>query len=411
MELESTHLLKTSVQQAYDISLPYGNDGNSSNLDWSVLPPTAPRTPIEHGADDKMTHTMSTSRTQKPSTAYLWKAQAAITPVVGTTLEVRVQDVDVYAPADGEALIRFLFSGICGSVSQPCYLCTEFEHSARGSHLTDRRCQDVSFSKGPQPGFPPVNHIPGHEGIGEVIQCPDKPSLVGSIVAIRYLGETCGCCTYCLDGLPTSCPSQLNTPKQLAGTLQRYARLPISCLVPVPEHVLTRYDNKEYAPLCAALCSGSAALSALYAARLTEGSIVVVSGIAGGIGHMVGAMARAVFGAKVIGIDFAYKNEALVLAGAHTHVADRLLPAPASTQGQPWAEFQAALVQVSMQLREGQGTRRAADRLIICANKESAFQHMGDYVCDGGRIVCSGYASPMYRTPTMLLLDVSSVPD
>lgn len=335
-----------------------------TDLGWPILPPTAPATP-------------------PTSTESLCKARAAVTPIIRQSLNVQVQEVDVREPGAGEALVKILFTGICGSVSF---------RQATAKDLTLTLRQDVCFSTGPLPGFPSVNHIPGHEGIGEIVQCLDDPILVRQIVAVRYLGVSCGACTYCLDGLPTSCPNQVNVPKHVTGTLQNYACLPISCLIPVPKEVLGRYQNKEYAPLCAALCSGSAALSAIRAARLTRGSIVVVSGIAGAIGHMVGVMARVVYGAKVIGIDHAWKNKILARSSV-AGVADYLLDAPSNTQGQTWHDFRTALIQVSMQLRDGRGTRRAADRLIICASKEPAFRNMEDYVCDGGRIVCSGYES------------------
>ncbi|KAJ3548887.1 hypothetical protein NM208_g791 [Fusarium decemcellulare] len=286
--------------------------------------------------------------------------RAAITPLVGKSLNMTVHEVKLGSPAANEALIRILYTGICGS--------------------------DVCFSTGPEPGYPTFNNIAGHEGIGEVVACHDA-TLVNQIVGIRYLGATCGICSYCLGGLPTSCPEQLNIPKQAPGTFQEYAIVPVSCLVPLPNQIVR--NTPHLASLCAALCSGSAALMALRAARPSPGSIVVVSGVAGSIGHMVGAMALHIFGARVIGVDHGWKNE--ILATKHDNeFADTLLDAPSSTEGKDWATFIASLIRSCSQLRHAQGTARAADCLIICANKESAFKNMEDYVCDGGRIVCSG---------------------
>ncbi|KAL5610611.1 hypothetical protein FOBRF1_006728 [Fusarium oxysporum] len=290
--------------------------------------------------------------------------RAAITSVVSKALNVAVREVNIRSQAANEALVKILYTGICGS--------------------------DVCFSTGPEPGYPGFDHIAGHEGIGEIVKCQDA-ALVNKIVGIRYLGATCGTCTYCLDGLPTSCPEQLNTPKQISGTFQEYVSVPMSCLMPLPEELQNKTLN--LAPLCAALCSGSAALMALKAARLSPESVVVVNGVAGSIGHMVGAIARRVFGAKVIGVDYGWKNDILT-AEHNREFADMLLEPPSSTSGKEWTGFITSLTQSCIQLRNWKGTARAADCLIICANRESAFRNMEDYVCDGGRIVCSGYVLP-----------------
>lgn len=127
----------------------------------------------------------------------------------------------------------------------------------------------------------------------------------------------------------------------------------------------------------------------LRAASIRARDIVVVSGVAGSIGHLAGAMARGVFGAKVIGVDLKDKCSALRALG-HEHYADILLDAPGSTTGSAWADFSASLLRACAQLRCDGTLARAADALIVCANSPSAFDNMQDYVCDGGRISCVG---------------------
>ncbi|KAK0642337.1 alcohol dehydrogenase [Lasiodiplodia hormozganensis] len=295
-----------------------------------------------------------------------------MTPEMGRTLNLSVHEIPVRPPTSTEAVVKIFSTGLCRS--------------------------DACFSIGPEPGFPKHNHIAGHEGIGQVVQSHD-PSLVGRTVGIRYLGATCGSCAYCLSGLPTSCPGQLNAPKHIAGTFQEYATVPTSCLVALPDGILLS-DPAAASCLCAALCSGSAALTALRAARVRAGSVVVVAGVAGAIGHLAGAMARRVFGARVVGIDLGWKCDLLRQKQHHEQYADVLLDAAAAATGRDWSDFEARLVRACTRLRPDKALARAADAVVVCASSESAFQNLDKYVCDGGRIVCVG-------VPRNLVLSIS----
>ncbi|KAL0253004.1 hypothetical protein SLS55_010675 [Diplodia seriata] len=264
---------------------------------------------------------------------------------------------------------------------------------------------DASFSTGPSAGFPPHDHIAGHEGIGRVVQSYD-PALLGRVVGIRYLGGTCGCCAYCARGLPTSCAAQLNIPKHVGGTFQEYATVPTSCLVALPHESIQDEGAAATttAGLCAALCSGSAALMALRAAGIVDGAgggggggkvVVVVSGVGGAIGHLAGAMARRVFGARVVGVDVGPKCDVLrAMAGldqAGDYYADVLLDAPREATGEAWTDFAAELGKACTALRgDREETPRMADALVVCAGEPDAFRNLDGYVCDGGRIVCVG---------------------
>ncbi|KAF4545247.1 alcohol dehydrogenase [Lasiodiplodia theobromae] len=331
--------------------------------------------------------------TTKSTASGLWlpsTQKAVITPEMGRTLNLSVHEIPVRPPTSTEAVVKIFYTGLCRSVS------SEYQAS---------KCiidvgKDACFSIGPEPGFPKHNHIAGHEGIGQVIQSHD-PSLVGRTVGIRYLGATCGSCAYCLSGLPTSCPGQLNAPKHIAGTFQEYATVPTSCLVALPDGILLSDPAAACGALCAALCSGSAALTALRAARVHAGSIVVVAGVAGAIGHLAGAMARRVFGARVVGIDLGWKCDLLRQKQHHEQYADVLLDAAAAAAtGQEWSDFEARLVRACTRLRPDKALARAADAVVVCASSESAFQNLDKYVCDGGRIVCVG-------VPRNLVLSIS----
>jgi threonine dehydrogenase-like Zn-dependent dehydrogenase len=86
-------------------------------------------------------------------------------------------------------------------------------------------------------GYYPFTGIPGHEFVGEVVEAPDKPELVGK----RVVGEiniVCGACEACRAGRPTHCER-----RTVLGILGRdgvfaeYLSLPLANLHIVPESV------------------------------------------------------------------------------------------------------------------------------------------------------------------------------
>lgn len=188
-------------------------------------------------------------------------------------------------------------------------------------------------------------------------------------------------------GLFTSCPSQLNVPKHITGTFQEYTTVPTSCLVPLP-NVFLRGDV-DLAFCTAALCSGSTALVSVRSAKVGLGDVVIVVGVAGAIGHLTGAIAKQVFGARVIGIDLQSKIDVVRLQD-HGDYSDILLSAPETDSGDAWADFHSMLMQSCEKLRRNHSLQRAAEAVIVASSSFSAFRRLDEYVCDGGRIVCVG---------------------
>lgn len=115
---------------------------------------------------------------------------------------------DVPAPrcALGEALIKVLLAGICG---------------------TDREILK---------GYSGFHGIPGHEFVGIVVEC-DDPQWLGQ----RVVGEiniACGHCSWCAKGLGRHCPHRtvmgiVNRP----GAFAEYVCLPIENLHKVPDEI------------------------------------------------------------------------------------------------------------------------------------------------------------------------------
>ncbi|EXF79129.1 hypothetical protein CFIO01_09526 [Colletotrichum fioriniae PJ7] len=284
---------------------------------------------------------------------------AIVTPKLGPKLNQEVQLVPVQHPGPGEVVVKIAYTGICGS--------------------------DVVFSLGPEDGLRGVNHIAGHEGIGHIVMSNDQ-SLLGKPVAARYLASYCRSCHYCTRGVPESCPKQTTFPRHHNGTFQQYMTAPYTSLMPLPDFIFDETAGLGIGVYTTALCSGTAALRALKAANPVPGDVVIVSGVYGGIGHLAGMMARNVFGAKVVGIDLAWKGKALGSRAAD--VFDEFIAAPVSVSER--MEVVERISDACGRLRTAGETRRGANSLLVTSGDESAFEGLIDYVCDGGSVICVG---------------------
>jgi 2-desacetyl-2-hydroxyethyl bacteriochlorophyllide A dehydrogenase len=120
--------------------------------------------------------------------------------------ELSVRDVETPRPEAGEALIRVRLAGICG---------------------TDRQILA---------GYAGFRGIPGHEFVGEVVEC-EAPDWVGKRV-VGEINVTCGQCDFCHRGLGRHCRARtvmgiINRP----GAFAEYVTLPIANLHQVPDSV------------------------------------------------------------------------------------------------------------------------------------------------------------------------------
>lgn len=120
------------------------------------------------------------------------------------SLAVR-DDLPMPAVTSDEALIRVIMAGICGT--------------------------DLQLLK----GYYPFTGIPGHEFVGEVIEAPAAPHIIGK----RVTGEInipCGYCHVCNMGLPKHCLNrQVLGIKNRNGAFAQYLSLPIGNLHIVPD--------------------------------------------------------------------------------------------------------------------------------------------------------------------------------
>lgn len=151
--------------------------------------------------------------------------------------------------------------------------------------------------------------------------------------------------------------------------------------MPLPSYVFD--ETKNPAVYTAALCSGSAALKALKGANLRVGDVVVVIGIGGQIGYLIGLMAKAVFGARVIGTDMGEKATLSTVVEA----CDIFIPSRAQQSSE---NLNALVAAACDKLRESCTHSHGANAVIAAAGSISSFQNLPVFVCDGGIIVLVG---------------------
>jgi threonine dehydrogenase-like Zn-dependent dehydrogenase len=119
---------------------------------------------------------------------------------------LQLSEVPLPAP-DGEAVVRVVKSGICGT--------------------------DLELIK----GYSKFRGTPGHEFVGIVESAPDSLDLVGKRV-VGEINAGCGVCELCRSGDPRHCPT-----RTVLGIVRRdgahaeYLRLPSRNLFEVPENI------------------------------------------------------------------------------------------------------------------------------------------------------------------------------
>lgn len=93
--------------------------------------------------------------------------------------------------------------------------------------------------------------IPGHQVVGEVIECGPKVGSIkpGDRIGVAWLQATCGQCRFCLTGRENLCESASFTGWDAQGGFADYMVAPEQFIYPIPEG----YEDRQAAPL---LCAG-----------------------------------------------------------------------------------------------------------------------------------------------------------
>jgi alcohol dehydrogenase, propanol-preferring len=190
-----------------------------------------------------------------------------------------IDRLPVPTPGPGQVLIRMEASGVCH---------------------TDLHAADGDWPVKPQPPF-----VPGHEGVGKVVELGAGVSRlqVGDRVGIAWLGSACGTCEFCLSGWETLCERQQDSGYSVNGSFEEYAVANAAYVAKIPAGL----EPLEVAPV---LCAGVTTYKGLKVTDTRPGQWVVVSGV-GGLGHMAVQYAKAM-GLHVAAVDTA--DEKLELA-------------------------------------------------------------------------------------------------
>lgn len=141
-------------------------------------------------------------------------------------------------------------------------------------------------------GYKDFHGIPGHEFIGEVIQCPGDPSWLGKRV-VSDINISCGVCPACSTGMTTHCHRRsIVGIHDQDGAFAQYLVLPIKNLHSVPEPLSD--DSAVFAE------PSAAALEILQQVNIhTDQSVLLVG--AGRLGQLI-AQVLACAGCKLSAI-------------------------------------------------------------------------------------------------------------
>ncbi|GGP20815.1 alcohol dehydrogenase AdhP [Silvimonas iriomotensis] len=191
---------------------------------------------------------------------------------------LQITQVEIPSPGPGQVLIRVIACGVCHT--------------------------DLHAAHGDWPVKPTPPFIPGHEGVGEVVEVGPGVTRIkkGDIVGSPWLHEACGCCSYCVTGWETLCETQTNTGYSVNGGFAEYMLAPADYVAEIPEGL----DPYDVAPI---LCAGVTTYKGLKETDAKPGDWVAISGI-GGLGHVAVQYAKAM-GYKVVAIDHGAEKLAL----------------------------------------------------------------------------------------------------
>jgi propanol-preferring alcohol dehydrogenase len=194
--------------------------------------------------------------------------KAALVTKFGAPLEIA--DVPIPTVGPGEVLVKIAACGVCHT--------------------------DLHAAHGDWPVKPNPPFIPGHEGVGEVVEVGREVTglKVGDRVGVPWLHTACGGCRHCMTGWETLCGKQQMTGYTVNGGFAEYVLADPAFCGRLP-------DDLNYSDAAPILCAGVTVYKGLKETDCRPGDWVVVSGI-GGLGHLAVQYARAM-GFRVIAVD------------------------------------------------------------------------------------------------------------
>ncbi len=259
--------------------------------------------------------------------------------------ELKIEEVPVPEVGSGQVLVQIKACGVCHT--------------------------DLHAAHGDWPVKPNLPLIPGHEGVGEVVEIGENVNhlRIGDRVGIPWLYSACGHCEYCLTGRETLCHGQQNAGYSVDGSYADFCLAEANYVVKLP-------DNLEYVDAAPIFCAGVTTYKALKVGEAKPGDWVAIYGI-GGLGHVAVQYAKAM-GYNVVAVDtFDEKLQLATELGA-----DKVI--------NPLTEDSAEFIQ-----REVGGVQAS----ICTAVSKPAFSEAYRAVKRGGKCVAVGLPPEMMEVP------------
>ncbi|MDO5670052.1 MAG: alcohol dehydrogenase AdhP [Corynebacterium sp.] len=260
--------------------------------------------------------------------------------------EVNVREVELPQPDRHQALVKLHASGVCH---------------------TDLHAAEGDWPVKPEPPF-----VPGHEGVGEIVELgPGEHDVkVGDMVGNVWLWSACGTCEHCRTGWETLCNEAEYGGYTVDGSFGEYMLVDTRYCARIPEGS----DPVEVAPI---LCAGVTVYKGLKVAETKPGQFMVISGV-GGLGHIAVQYAVAM-GMRVIAVDIA--DDKLELATRHG--AEFTVNAKHSDPAEAVQEY----------------TGGGAHGVLVTAVHEAAFGQAIGMARKGGTIVFNGLPPGDFPAP------------
>ena len=220
---------------------------------------------------------------------------------------------------------------------------------------------DIHAAHGDWPVKPQPPFIPGHEGVGRVVELGSAVTglTLGQRVAMPWLGYACGTCDYCVSGWETLCEQQQNTGYSVDGAFGQFAVAHGRYVVAVPDAV----NSVDAAPLT---CAGVTTYKAVKVAGTRSSDLVAVFGV-GGLGHLAIQYAK-IAGGRVVAVDLT--DEKLELArelGAEFTVNARREDPIAAIKALGGADQAIALAVAPKAFEQAYGSLRRGGTLVFVA--------------------------------------------
>ncbi len=163
---------------------------------------------------------------------------------------------------------------------------------------------DLHAANGDWPVKPTLPFVPGHEGVGVVVEVGAGVTRVkeGDRVGVPWLHTACGACEYCMTAWETLCDGQQMTGYTVNGGFAEYVSADAKYVGLLPSAL-------DFGPAAPVLCAGVTVYKGLKGLDCKPGDWVAISGI-GGLGHMAVQYAKAM-GFHVAAVDVADDKLAL----------------------------------------------------------------------------------------------------